>query len=433
MKIHENLISGKINPGQNLVKNAHSVPNHNGSVTDSNRSPYLSNQGAYEYVDEDWQSLLNESQDSAELKSSQSSYLLDGTCGIDKARIAVPLDHSSLHLQTLMRKLIKPKNPLHSPMSGKAKLDGFPELFVRWDYAQHRLEIEFNPSDFTRPEGLELCPFGVLIPISEFTIRHVLAVDRVLPAFAINDDYLSGRYDFRRGWTKLIDISRIDSARDFKITDSRFSLEQIRHTYPRRSRGQTSSQFRNEAKLNTLSFPTSGGTTKIKLYDKFEERKNHPVKSFPGNPIPRGTFRFEASYPREQLNYSHMKTLDLFTPMRLEKMLKKKWVDSNFWVNLTWEGQASFDAHNAGLTAQRVNEVLGFAQSTFYGIEMEYSYRERKSLKSDARKLGINIAAPIEKSGLPYGHLDFNSGDVRKPLPLDFSLSKDDLFGMIND
>jgi hypothetical protein len=179
---------------------------------------------------------------------------------------------------------------------------------------------------------------------------------------------MSGRYDFRAGWTKQINISRIDLARDFSVTDPRFSLEQLGHTYPRRSRGQTSSHFRNSSKLNTLSFPTSSGTTKLKLYDKFEERKSHRLKAFSGKTIPMGTFRFEASFPRDQLNYNHMKTLDLFTPIRLDKMLRGKWVDSNYWVNLKWAGQASLDAHKSGLPAQRINEVLGFAHSSYFGV-----------------------------------------------------------------
>jgi hypothetical protein len=33
---------------------------------------------------------------------------------------------------------------------------------------------------------------------------------------------------------------------------------------------------------------------------------------------------------------------------------------------------------------------------------------------------------------VPYGHLDFMSGDIKKPLPADFSLSNGNLFSIID-
>jgi hypothetical protein len=421
---HKNMKSSKIA----VLDNFESVEILEEVGKGSNRTPYLSNSGAYEYVDEDWRKHIGESDDSPYVPS---SYLNDGTCGIDKVRIGVPLDPDSVHPPSLLRKLIKPRNPFHSPIAGKAKLKDFPELFVKWDYAQNLLEIEFNPSDFTRQEGLELCPFGLPIPIVEFVIRRVVAEDRALPVFAINDDYFTGAYDLRAGWTELVNISRIDLARDLLLTHPKFSLEQLRHTYPRRSRSQASSQFRNNGRLNTLSFPVAEGTTSIKLYDKYEERKGNKNKQFLGKPIELGTFRFEASFPREQLTYINMKTLDLFIPKRLEKMIKAKWEDSKYWVNLVWGGQSAFDAHTSELPKERINEVLGFVHCANFGIEPNYSYREIRALKADARKLGITGSRHLEISGKSYGHIDFISGVIVSPLIGDFSLTEHDLFGMI--
>lgn len=396
----------------------------------SNRSLYQSLSGAHEYLDEDWLSRMDESQDSTD---SSTWYQSNGSCGIDKTRIGISLDADKFELRSLLDTLIKPQNPADSPDFGTANPPNFPEVFVKWDYYNHQLQIEFNPSDLTRGLGLELCPLGLFIPVIELTIRHVLAMDDVWPAFATNQNFETGRYDFARGWTSLVSISRIDLARDFHVTDKRFSLEQLRHTYPNRSRGHSSSQFRNSGILNTLSFPTSDKTVKLKLYDKAAERASSLDDSYEGDLLPKGTFRFEASYPRKYLNKKGMKTLDTFTPIRLEKMLRNKWEDSKYWTNLTWDGQSCLDAHKSGLSLERVNEVIGYVHSEYYGVPMTYTYREKRKLKADSKKLGLKLGVSLSESGKEYGHLDFESGDISRVLPDDFSLTTHSLFGMIWD
>jgi hypothetical protein len=170
-------------------------------------------------------------------------------------------------------------------------------------------------------------------------------------------------------------------------------------------------------------------TTKIKLYDKHEERQEKPIKGAP--PIPPGTFRFEISIPRHQLRLVHLTNLQVLTQKRLLMLLKEKWEVSRYWNNLIWEGEAMDFAHDSQLPATRVNEVLGYVQCQSLGIYMRYSRMDERALKADAKKLGLVLGKPITKQGKPYAHLHFMSGNLAAPLPQTFSLTKDGLFSII--
>jgi len=358
------------------------------------------------------------------------SYLSNGSCGVDKTRIAVCIDPDSIHLPSFMARLLKPKRD-GTPSDGIAQIPDFPEVYIKWDHQKFRLYIEFNPSDFTRETGLELCPFELLPLVTETVIRRVLMQGdpRAIPEGAIRSKKKGERYVLPEDWTKHIEVFRIDLARDFHITDDRFSLRQLEATWPSRSRNKAATHFLNGGRLNTLSYPVANRTTKIKLYDKYRERLSKPVKN--GPPIPEGTFRFEISIPRHQLRRFHLTNIEVLIPKRLEKLIKEKWETSNYWTNLIWEGEAMDLAHDSKLPASRINEVLGFAECFRHSIFMRYSIKDEKSLRADAKKLGISLGRPLTKQGKPYAHLHFISGDLAAPIPDTFNLTKEGLFSII--
>jgi hypothetical protein len=67
------------------------------------------------------------------------------------------------------------------------------------------------------------------------------------------------------------------------------------------------------------------------------------------------------------------------------------------------------------------------------GIEPVMTREKASEIKRKLRDLGLSTKLPIHKQGPFYGHLDFISGDIAKPLPPEFSITKDDLFGTIKD
>ncbi len=396
------------------------------------KKSYGSNRGLYLPINKsisesDTAPASSESRDSMD---AERSYLSNGSCGVDKTRIAVCIDPDSIHLPSFMARLLKPKRD-GTPSDGIAQIPDFPEVYIKWDHQKFRLYIEFNPSDFTRETGLELCPFELLPLVTETVIRRVLMQGdpRAIPEGAIRSKKKGERYVLPEDWTKHIEVFRIDLARDFHITDDRFSLRQLEATWPSRSRNKAATHFLNGGRLNTLSYPVANRTTKIKLYDKYRERLSKPVKN--GPPIPEGTFRFEISIPRHQLRRFHLTNIEVLIPKRLEKLIKEKWETSNYWTNLIWEGEAMDLAHDSKLPASRINEVLGFAECFRHSIFMRYSIKDEKSLRADAKKLGISLGRPLTKQGKPYAHLHFISGDLAAPIPDTFNLTKEGLFSIL--
>jgi hypothetical protein len=88
-------------------------------------------------------------------------------------------------------------------------------------------------------------------------------------------------------------------------------------------------------------------------------------------------------------------------------------------------------AHESNLSASRINEVIGYAECLRQSIFMRYSIKDQKSLRADAKRLGIALGKPITKQGKPYAHLHFLSGDLAAPLPETFSITKGGLFSII--
>ena len=391
----------------------------------SNRGPYLHKT----IHNQDVPSAISNSQESADEQTAEGSHLTDGSYGVDKTRITVELLPESIHIPSFLGRLLKPTK-FGTPSKGIVAMDNFPAIYIKWNWQINRLALEFNPSDFTRNEGLELCPFAMLGPLCELVIRRVLTEGDpdARPVFAIGKS--RSRYDFAPSWESQVQVSRLDLARDFQITDSRFSLEQLAHRYPSRSRHQAATHFRNDGRLNTLTYPVSDRTARIKFYNKYEERKRKPLKDAP--PIREGVFRFEVSYTRHALRKIHIPTLDLMTPPRLEKMIRSKWLTSNYWVNLIWEGES----------ARMLLAKEGYPESAliiFYmhcvgvGIVPVITREKLSAIKRKLKNLGLSTKLPIHKQGQFYGHLDFISGDIAKPLPPEFSITKDDLFGTIED
>jgi len=399
----------------------------------ASKTPYGSNRGPYLHKTihkPDVPSAKSELQKSASRQQAYGSHLTDGSFGVDKTRITVQMKPETIHDLSFVQKLLKPKR-YGFPTKGLAAIENFPAIFIKWDGYNHRLELEFNPSDFTRDEGFELCPFEILPLTCDWVIRKVLATGdpQARPIFAKNE-LKRGRHDFNPGWESQVQVSRLDLARDFHITDPRFSEEQLAHIYPSRSRHQAATHFRNDGLLNTLSYPVSARTPHIKFYNKCEERKRKPIPN--ALPIKKGTYRFEVSYPRHALREMHRPTLDLMTPVALGKMIRSKWVASNYWINLIWEGSL------VKLLLEKVGPIEA-AEITFLihclgvGIKPEMPRAVLAARMRVIRALGLSTKLPIHKQGPFYGHLDFIAGSLAKPLPPGFSITKDDLFRNIED
>jgi hypothetical protein len=77
--------------------------------------------------------------------------------------------------------------------------------------------------------------------------------------------------------------------------------------------------------------------------------------------------------------------------------------------------------------------IIFYMHCVGVGIVPVITREKLSAIKRKLKNLGLSTKLPIHKQGQFYGHLDFISGDIAKPLPPEFSITKDDLFGTIED
>ena len=191
---------------------------------------YGSNRGLYlpiskSITESDVAPASSESQDSMD---AERGYLSTGTCGVDKTRIAVRIQPDSVHIPTFLSNLL-PANRGGTPSDGMVRLTDYLSVYIKWDFLTQRLYLEFNPSDLCRDDGTELLPLELFSFATEIVIRKVFMQGDpdALPIGAKPGIKKGDHFVLPDDWTRDIEVFRLDLARDFHISDPRFSLRQL--------------------------------------------------------------------------------------------------------------------------------------------------------------------------------------------------------------
>ena len=300
------------------------------------------------------------------------------------------------------------------------KLPDQPSVYMSWpDTGKQIMSITFNPSNFSRKDGYEICPPSKLGHYVEVVIRAVLKLGdpQARPEFMENAPW--GEVDpWPRNWTSFIGVSLLHLARDMKITDSRFCLEQMKMFKPVRM-SAVKLILGSDGKVETVTHVCGKDTARHQIYDKHKERKkalaNKKKLKVVTDPVPEGTFRYEIQIPRVSLRNSHITTLDLLIPERINKMALLYWDKSNYHRPLVWEGQIATEMSTV-LTSTEVAESLQFIRNHALGVSMDYSVSDLRRIEKLIKKAGVSKKQDLASQGMPYGHLDFISGEI-VPLP----------------
>ena len=159
------------------------------------------------------------------------SYLKDGSFGVDMIRISLTIDPNSVVHADFLSNIYGSDG---NKTNGRVKLPDQPSVYMSWpDTGKQIMSITFNPSNFRRKDGYEICPPSKLGHYVEVVIRAVLKLGdpQARPEFMENAPW--GEVDpWPRNWTSFIGVSLLHLARDMKITDSRFCLEQMKMFKP---------------------------------------------------------------------------------------------------------------------------------------------------------------------------------------------------------
>lgn len=338
-----------------------------------------------------------------------SDLLVNGSIGIDKIRLSVPILQVSTDLMTMMVKLLGKYNE----PEGKVVIPDFPGVYVRWDKYRQKLIFTFNPSEFTWSQGLQLCPFSMLKPIVKLCISEVLNYGdpMAIPKFLMDEDTGEEFETWPKNWGRHCEVFNIHVAQDFLITDPRFNLSQLEGNQPKKTRAAVS--IRNRSVLNTLTHIAGKKATRYSLYNKSHERHSNPRPDAPA--LAPYTFRFEAQVPRRIIKKSHLLTMDGCTEEWLLDMHEKLWEDSKLGKDLVWDGQLLQEL-TLRFQSARANELYGYATSRQKGIQSNYSERDVQKLERDLEAGKVDLRVPLTEQGAPYGRLDPQTSSLSAPL-----------------
>lgn len=258
-------------------------------------------------------------------------YLLDGSMGIDGLTVSLALDEDSIDLASFLANLIGEGNKT----KGAVRLPGMPSSWIFWPSTdiRQRLKINFNPSNFARTDGFEICPPPLLFYYVEKALRTILGKgdSGARPLFMAGEPY-GVVSPWPNDWPKEIEVFQAHYARDIVITDPAFSMELLQDLKPKYAKATLA--YRNEGVIETISHPHSKKIAKHSFYDKFREREKllKSKKQYKDlfKPVPKGTKRYELQAPRAELKNYHHETLDVFTTDRIHKATKNFWKLSNY-------------------------------------------------------------------------------------------------------
>jgi hypothetical protein len=373
----------------------------------SNRGSYPHLLNAYQYQP----SFPSCSQEQAGIAS---NLLTDGSIGADKIRLSVALDPDSITLDSFLYRLLG----VWGKRGGKVRIPNMPEVYIGWDYLRSILYMEFNPSRFVWHIGISLCPLSWLIDLTGWVMQTVLRFGdpKARPLFAtetVNKQTGEIQLVYPMDWANEVWVSVLHLSADFIALDEKFTLSQLEGVQPSRTKAALS--YRNKGVLNTLTHVAAAKTTRVSLYNKFNERQGKPEPDAP--PVLPNTYRFEVQLPRKSIAKTPLNRLGGCTESNTATRLSQKWKDSGFSKDLVWEGSMVQVIHASQLSNTEKNELIGYLLACQYGVPLgNYDPKDVERLDRLAESFRISKAIPITEQGPSFGHLELESVSLVAPL-----------------
>ena len=181
-------------------------------------------------------------------------YLLDGSMGIDGLTVSLSLDEDSIDLAQFLANLIGKGNKT----KGAVPLPSMPSPWIFWPSTdiRQKLKINFNPSNFSKLDGFEICPPPLLFYYVEKAIKTILSKGDAAarPLFMADQPYgvVSPWPEY---WPNEIEVFQAHYARDVVKSDSEFKMELLQDKRPKYAKATL--VYRNNGVIETISHPHS--------------------------------------------------------------------------------------------------------------------------------------------------------------------------------
>jgi hypothetical protein len=292
---------------------------------------------------------------------------------------------------------------------------------IHFSHSKQRSSItmEFNPSRFMDPDGTALVPVEAVARVCELLVEEYFADGEALPAFAVTTEGNESLEYWEEDWRSQIRIVRLDTARDFTITDPRFSISLFKETQARYAKG-VSIIYKNGV-AETWDSPNSKKSGHVKFYDKFRQAVKKRIKQVPAE----GTFRFEYLLRKKHLQRAHIHTLEDLTPAKFENALRIGWEIAGLgepvahpqgWIN---------QVNDSSLSAEEKTMLIGYLQAQQSGLDLGLRKYQINEIKAKVRSVGLSFRRPLSKQGNMYMQLDLDTGTCRIHKSLAVSTDKD--------
>ena len=332
-----------------------------------------------------------------------------GRRGIDRIAIAVQLNPNTVAIGTFIPKLLA-----GSMYEGVVSIPGMPHIHGKWHWnakvRNYMLRLEFNPSDFYRNEGIELCPFLWISDICKYVLETIVTFADPDVRYSFQLDKKTGEaFDyFPVGWESKVLVQTLDLAQDFLLSDSRFAMEDLKYLKPKWKRGLTN--FLGGKRVETVTHPAGPDSSVLKIYDKYAERQANPK---PGAPTLRvGHTRFEVHMPAAELKAQKLTTLDKLADVRLNDLLAEYWEISNWGTPMVSKRELIVAMQKAGLGDELISLVFVYLYFRELDQEPPFSDRKIRRIRKVAKGIGMRLSEGLEQAAFAYGRLDFESGGL---------------------
>ena len=343
----------------------------------------------------------------------------DHTVGVDMIAIEIPLIPSKSDPKLLLSSI---KNTMLGRWGTKAAtIHEGSGAKIHFSHSKQRSSItmEFNPSRFMDPDGTALVPVEAVARVCELLVEEYFADGEALPAFAVTTEGNESLEYWEEDWRSQIRIVRLDTARDFTITDPRFSISLFKETQARYAKG-VSIIYKNGV-AETWDSPNSKKSGHVKFYDKFRQAVKKRIKQVPAE----GTFRFEYLLRKKHLQRAHIHTLEDLTPAKFENALRIGWEIAGLgepvahpqgWIN---------QVNDSSLSAEEKTMLIGYLQAQQSGLDLGLRKYQINEIKAKVRSVGLSFRRPLSKQGNMYMQLDLDTGTCRIHKSLAVSTDKD--------
>jgi hypothetical protein len=301
-----------------------------------------------------------------------------------------------------------------STYEGVIHVPGLPQMYGKWHWnalaSDYMLRLEFNPSDFYRNSGIELCPFNWIGAICKHVLQMI--VNHIDPEvrYSFQKDKDSGELlaDFPDGWESDVLVQVLDIAQDFLVTDSRFSMEDLKYLKPKWKRGLAN--FLRGKRVQTVTHPSGPDSSTLKIYDKYAERESNPKPGAPTLKV--GHTRFEVHMPAAELKAHRLNRLANLRDPKLNALLEEYWELSTWGTPMVSKYELFKAMQAAGLSDELSALAFTYLYFKDMGINPPLSDRKLRRIRKTLTALDMKQIEGLEQSSYAYGYLDFKTGEL---------------------